>query len=110
MDPEKLFAEPRYLLEVAGVDDEQADGTWRLVVAEDGEIGRGHDGGRRLRRPPGVVAGDVRPRRRLDQPAGQLTLAAGERPEPHPHRTRSPGAAAESLESGFRSRATPSPG
>jgi hypothetical protein len=35
MDPEKLFAEPRYLLEVAGIDDEQADGKWRLVVAED---------------------------------------------------------------------------
>lgn len=36
MDPEKLFAEPRYLLEVAGIDaDPGADGRWRLVVAED---------------------------------------------------------------------------
>jgi hypothetical protein len=40
MDPEKLFAEPNYLLEVAGAhgDDEDGDagdGRWRLVVAED---------------------------------------------------------------------------
>lgn len=38
MDPEKLFAEPNYLLEVAGAhgdDDERDDGRWRLVVAED---------------------------------------------------------------------------
>lgn len=38
MDPEKLFAEPNYLLEVAGAhgdDDEDDEGRWRLVVAED---------------------------------------------------------------------------
>ncbi len=38
MDPEKLFAEPNYLLEVAGAhgdDDEGDDDRWRLVVAED---------------------------------------------------------------------------
>jgi hypothetical protein len=40
MDPEKLFAEPNYLLEVAGAhgddgDGEADDGRWRLVVAED---------------------------------------------------------------------------
>ena len=38
MDPEKLFAEPSYLLEVAGADqDESEDGDdrWRLIVAED---------------------------------------------------------------------------
>jgi hypothetical protein len=36
MDPERLFAEPRYLLEVAGIDvDDEADGRWRLIVAED---------------------------------------------------------------------------
>lgn len=40
MDPEKLFAEPNYLLEVAGADEDEDDGedtddTWRLVVAED---------------------------------------------------------------------------
>ncbi|WP_347057351.1 DUF5925 domain-containing protein [Blastococcus sp. HT6-30] len=36
MDPERLFAEPQYLLQVAGVDeDEDDDGRWRLVVAED---------------------------------------------------------------------------
>ncbi|TFV62317.1 UNVERIFIED_ORG: AAA family ATPase [Bacillus sp. AZ43] len=39
MDPEKLFAEPNYLLEVAGAhgdgDDDQDDDRWRLVVAED---------------------------------------------------------------------------
>lgn len=38
MDPEKLFAEPNYLLEVAGAhgdDGEHDDGRWRLVVAED---------------------------------------------------------------------------
>jgi hypothetical protein len=40
MDPEKLFAEPNYLLEVAGAhgddgDGEAEDGRWRLVVAED---------------------------------------------------------------------------
>jgi len=36
-DPEKLFADPGYLLEVAGVDggDEEGDHPWRLVVAED---------------------------------------------------------------------------
>lgn len=36
MDPERLFAEPQYLLQVAGIDDDvDDDGTWRLVVAED---------------------------------------------------------------------------
>ena len=37
MDPERLFAEPQYLLQVAGIDEDEdeADGTWRLVVAED---------------------------------------------------------------------------
>jgi hypothetical protein len=38
MDPEKLFAEPNYLLEVAGAHldgDADDDGRWRLVVAED---------------------------------------------------------------------------
>jgi hypothetical protein len=42
MDPEKLFAEPNYLLEVAGAHgnadddgDKDGDGRWRLVVAED---------------------------------------------------------------------------
>ncbi|CCG04328.1 DUF5925 domain-containing protein [Blastococcus saxobsidens] len=36
MDPERLFAEPQYLLQVAGIDeDEDDDGRWRLVVAED---------------------------------------------------------------------------
>jgi len=36
-DPEQLFANPQYLLEVAGgdEDDEAPAGTWRLVVAED---------------------------------------------------------------------------
>lgn len=40
MDPEKLFAEPQYLLEVAGAHEnangaDDTDGRWRLVVAED---------------------------------------------------------------------------
>ncbi len=39
MDPERLFAEPQYLLRVAGIDqdddEEGDDGRWRLVVAED---------------------------------------------------------------------------
>jgi hypothetical protein len=35
MDPEQLFAEPRYLLEVSGADDGEDDGRWRLIVAED---------------------------------------------------------------------------
>ncbi|MGY2129432.1 DUF5925 domain-containing protein [Blastococcus sp. SYSU DS0617] len=38
MDPERLFAEPSYLLEVAGADgdeDEDGDDRWRLIVAED---------------------------------------------------------------------------
>jgi hypothetical protein len=40
MDPEKLFAEPNYLLDVAGAhgddgDGDADDGRWRLVVAED---------------------------------------------------------------------------
>lgn len=38
MDPERLFAEPQYLLTVSGADqddDAGADGRWRLVVAED---------------------------------------------------------------------------
>ncbi|WP_324273504.1 hypothetical protein [Blastococcus brunescens] len=38
MDPEKLFAEPNYVLEVAGADgddDDSDDDRWRLVVAED---------------------------------------------------------------------------
>jgi hypothetical protein len=39
MDPEKLFAEPNYLLEVSGAHDDEEDtvddGRWRLVVAED---------------------------------------------------------------------------
>jgi hypothetical protein len=39
MDPEKLFAEPHYLLQVAGVDsasdDDPRGGRWRLVIAED---------------------------------------------------------------------------
>ena len=37
MDPERLFAEPQYLLQVAGIDqdEEDDDGRWRLVVAED---------------------------------------------------------------------------
>jgi hypothetical protein len=37
MDPEKLFAEPQYLLQVAGADQDEddEDGRWRLVVAED---------------------------------------------------------------------------
>ena len=38
-DPERLFADPQYLLEVAGVDqeddDSEDDKQWRLVVAED---------------------------------------------------------------------------
>ena len=39
-DPEQLFADPRYLLEVAGAnaqdeDDDDDPGRWRLVVAED---------------------------------------------------------------------------
>jgi hypothetical protein len=39
-DPERLFADPAYLLQVAGVDDEEDDGAaekrpWRLVIAED---------------------------------------------------------------------------
>ena len=39
MDPERLFAEPQYLLTVAGADEDEEmdidDGRWRLVVAED---------------------------------------------------------------------------
>ena len=37
MDPERLFGEPLYLLQVAGVDedDEDDDERWRLVIAED---------------------------------------------------------------------------
>ncbi|WP_346619202.1 DUF5925 domain-containing protein [Blastococcus montanus] len=37
MDPERLFAEPQYLLQVAGIDEDEDedDGRWRLVVAED---------------------------------------------------------------------------
>lgn len=35
MDPERLFSEPQYLLEVSGADDDGDDGRWRLVVAED---------------------------------------------------------------------------
>ena len=35
MDPEKLFAEPQYLLEVAGVANGPEDDRWRLVIAED---------------------------------------------------------------------------
>lgn len=35
MDPERLFAEPRYLLQLAGADDDPADERWRLIVAED---------------------------------------------------------------------------
>lgn len=37
MDPERLFAEPQYLLQVGGIDeDEEEDADrWRLVVAED---------------------------------------------------------------------------
>jgi len=37
-DPEQLFASPKYLLEVAGGDEDETDddpGRWRLVVAED---------------------------------------------------------------------------
>ena len=34
MDPERLFAEPNYLLDVADTDDEDGD-RWRLVIAED---------------------------------------------------------------------------
>ncbi|MGY1719080.1 DUF5925 domain-containing protein [Blastococcus sp. SYSU DS0552] len=35
MDPEKLFADPQYLLDVAGANENRDDRTWRLVVAED---------------------------------------------------------------------------
>jgi hypothetical protein len=35
MDPERLFAEPQYLLQVAGAEEDEDDGRWRLVVAED---------------------------------------------------------------------------
>jgi hypothetical protein len=37
MDPEKLFSEPQYLLEVSGADedDPDVDHRWRLIVAED---------------------------------------------------------------------------
>jgi hypothetical protein len=35
MDPERLFAEPQYLLQVAGVDDIRDGDRWRLVIAED---------------------------------------------------------------------------
>jgi Domain of unknown function (DUF5925)/ATPase family associated with various cellular activities (AAA) len=35
MDPEKLFAEPQYLLELAGAHESGADEHWRLVIAED---------------------------------------------------------------------------
>lgn len=37
MDPERLFSEPQYLLEVSGADDgeDEDDDRWRLVVAED---------------------------------------------------------------------------
>lgn len=40
MDPERLFASPQYLLQVAGIDQDEDDdegdgGKWRLVVAED---------------------------------------------------------------------------
>ena len=35
MDPERLFAEPQYLLELAGAHESRDDGTWRLVIAED---------------------------------------------------------------------------
>lgn len=37
MDPERLFADPQYLLQVAGIDEDEddADGRWRLVVEED---------------------------------------------------------------------------
>ncbi|MFP5370143.1 MAG: DUF5925 domain-containing protein [Actinomycetes bacterium] len=37
MDPDRLFAEPRYLLQVAGIDQDEDDDDdrWRLVVAED---------------------------------------------------------------------------
>jgi SpoVK/Ycf46/Vps4 family AAA+-type ATPase len=37
MDPERLFGEPRYLLRVAGVDEDEQDDDerWRLVIAED---------------------------------------------------------------------------
>jgi hypothetical protein len=34
MDPERLFAEPQYLLQLAGVGDDE-DERWRLVIAED---------------------------------------------------------------------------
>ncbi|HEX2073819.1 MAG TPA: DUF5925 domain-containing protein [Geodermatophilus sp.] len=35
MDPEKLFAEPQYLLELAGANQDKDDERWRLVIAED---------------------------------------------------------------------------
>ena len=36
MDPERLFSDPQYLLEVSGADEgDEDDGRWRLVVAED---------------------------------------------------------------------------
>lgn len=36
MDPERFFGEPRYLLRVSGVDeDDEDDERWRLVIAED---------------------------------------------------------------------------
>jgi hypothetical protein len=35
MDPERLFAEPHYLLQLAGEDDDPDDDRWRLVIAED---------------------------------------------------------------------------
>ena len=35
MDPEKLFDDPQYLLDVAGANESRDDATWRLVVAED---------------------------------------------------------------------------
>ncbi len=35
MDPERLFAEPQYLLQVAGTHEDEDEDKWRLVVAED---------------------------------------------------------------------------
>ena len=35
MDPERLFAEPHYLLQLAEEDDDPDDDRWRLVIAED---------------------------------------------------------------------------
>ena len=103
-DPEQLFADPQYLLEVAGVDAEEDDGAaekrpWRLVIAEDcdeylrtdAKLRRGLAGpaAQPLRRDPGPRAAGAgaadheRGRQEPapgDHPAGALPEPGGVRP------------------------------